>query len=180
MFLGNSATLLAGAVFTALLALLARSDVAARRIPNRLVAALAVAGLCAAATVFREPVGITGAPAGFALGLAVWLPFWLTGAIGAGDVKLAAAIGAWLGPAGVLAASLLAGIAGGVLAVAVLVRRRRIAPFVTGLALWGGAVQRGEWSPPLVDSKTDVLPYGVALSAGALLAGWLPVAWITL
>jgi prepilin peptidase CpaA len=141
---------------------------AARRIPNRLVAALAVAGLCAAATVFREQVGVAGAPAGVAIGLAVWMPFWLTGAIGAGDVKLAAAIGAWLGPAGVLAASLLAAIAGGVLAAVVLVRRRRVRSFATALALWVGALQRGELARPLVDARADLLPYGVALGVAGV------------
>jgi len=180
VFLGSVSTLLAGAVFTALLASIVRADVAARRIPNRLVIALLASGLCAAATVLRGEVGAANAAAGFALGLAVWLPFWLLGVIGAGDVKLAAAIGAWLGPAGAVEASLLAAIAGGILALAVLVRRRRLGALAAALALWVAALRRGELSRPLTDDKAELLPYGVVLAAGAVLAGWLPSTWLTL
>ena len=180
MFLGTPAAWLAGAVFTALLAAVARSDVAARRIPNALVATLIVTGAAAAATVMRPAVGLAGAAAGLALGLVLWLPFWLLRVLGAGDVKLAAAIGAWLGPAGVVQASLLAALAGGVLAAAVLARRGRIAHLATGAALWAAAAHRGELVRPPVDAKADVLPYGLALATGAALVAWLPATWLTL
>ena len=180
MFLGSAAGLFVGAIFTVLLAAVVRSDLAARRIPNRLVAVLVVTGSVAAATALREPVGFTGAIAGCALGLVVWLPFWLARVLGAGDVKLAAAIGVWLGPAGVLHASLLAALAGGVLALVVVARRGRLSALVTGLALWVGALQRGRLTRPLVNDTADLLPYGVALAVGAVLAGWLPAAWLAL
>ena len=180
MFLDGLAAQLAGALFTALLVAVARSDVAARRIPNALVVGLILAGVAAATTVLRESVGARGAAAGLALGLALWGPFWLLRVIGAGDVKLAAAVGAWLGPAGVVEASVLAALAGGLLALAVLARRRRLATLATAVALWTAAFRRGELSRPLVDDRADVLPYGVAIAAGAALAGWLPAAWITI
>jgi prepilin peptidase CpaA len=180
LFLASPGALTAGAVFTALLAVVGRSDVMCRKIPNRLVGMLVVAGLAAAVTVFREPVGLTGAVAGFALASVMWLPFWLLGMVGAGDVKLAAAIGVWLGPTGVVEASGLAAIAGGVIAVGVLARRGRLGPFGLSIALWVGAVRRGELTKPLASNTTDVLPYGVAITAGALLAGWLPAAWLQL
>ncbi len=180
MFLDNYYSLLAGAVFTALLAAVARSDIASRRIPNALALALVVSGACAAATVLRAPVGLEGAAAGFALGLALWAPFWLMRVLGAGDVKLAAAIGAWLGPAGVLEASVLAALAGGLLALGVLARRKRVVAMATSIALWAAALRRGQLTKPPVDEKADLLPYGVALAAGAALTGWLPAAWLTL
>lgn len=180
MFLESPLGPLAGAILTALLAVVARSDIAARRIPNALVLVVAVLGMCVGATILRAPVGLRGAIAGLALGLALWVPFWLMRVLGAGDVKLAAAIGTWLGPAGVLEASVLAAVAGGVLALAVLARRRRIAALASGVALWAAALQRGELTKPLVNDKTDVLPYGVALAVGAALTGWLPVAWLAL
>jgi prepilin peptidase CpaA len=40
--------------------------------------------------------------AGVAVGLAVLLPFFITGVMGAGDVKLLAAVGAWIGPTNTL------------------------------------------------------------------------------
>jgi prepilin peptidase CpaA len=180
MFLESPLGLLAGAIFTALLASVARSDISARRIPNALVLALVIVGACVAATILRAPVGVGGAAAGFALGLALWAPFWLLRVLGAGAVKLAAAIGTWLGPAGVLEASALAALAGGVLALAVLARRRRVAALATGVALWAAALQRGQLTKPLVNDKADLLPYGVALAVGAALTGWLPAAWLAL
>jgi prepilin peptidase CpaA len=180
LFAESSGALFAGALFTVLLVAVVCSDIAARRVPNRLVGALIVVGLAAAATVLREPVGLPGAAAGFGLALAVWLPFWLMGVLGAGDVKLAAAIGVWLGPAGVVQASVLAALAGGVLAAGVLARRHRLAPLAVSIALWVGALRRGRLTKPLVSSSTEVLPYGVALAVGAALTGWLPTSWLNL
>ena len=180
MFLESSASLVAGAIFTALLAAVARSDIAARRIPNALVLALIVTGAFVAISVLRHDVGLSRAAAGFALGLALWAPLWLIRMLGAGDVKLAAAIGTWLGPAGVLEASVLAAIAGGGLALLVLARRRRVAAVASGVALWTAALQRGQLTKPLVNDKSEVLPYGVALAVGGALSGWLPADWIVL
>ena len=178
VFVGSRGSLVAGAVFVVLLAAVARADVGARRIPNGLVAALIVAGLGAAATVLRQRVGVGGALGGLALGLALWLPFWVARVLGAGDVKLAAAVGAWLGPLGVIQASVLAALAGGVLALAVVARRRRLTHLAHATALWAGAVRRGELTRPLASNEAELLPYGVALAAGAALAGWLPAAWL--
>jgi hypothetical protein len=67
-----------------------------------------------------------------------------------------------------------------VLALAVLVRRGRVTALAGALALWVGAFRRGELSRPLADDRAELLPYGVALAAGAILAGWLPSSWMTL
>ena len=50
-------------------------------------------------------------------GTALFLPFFLLGGMGAGDVKLLAALGAWLGPRDALWLAVYASMAGGVLAV---------------------------------------------------------------
>jgi len=180
LFLATPEAVVTGLLFAALLAVAALSDVRSRRIPNQLVGPLAVVGLAAAVTVFRAPVGLTGAAAGFALALAMWGPFWLLRVLGAGDVKLAAAIGVWLGPAGVIEASVLAALAGGLLALCVLARRGRLGALTVSLALWVGALLRGRVTKPLASRTTEVLPYGVALAVGAVLAGWLPRAWLHL
>jgi prepilin peptidase CpaA len=180
LFLASHGALAAGVLFAALLATAVRSDIRSRRIPNRLVGALVVVGFAAAATVLREPVGLTGAVTGFGLALAMWGPFWLLRILGAGDVKLAAAIGVWLGPAGVVEASVLAALAGGVLALGVLARRGRLGGIAVSLALWAGALRRGRITKPLASNTTEVLPYGVALAVGAVLTGWLPATWFNL
>src|SRR5205809_160479 len=71
-------------------------------------------------------VAVAGALAGFAVGVALSLPGDVIGATGAGDVKLFAALGTWLGPAHIVMAFLYTAIAGGLLAVAVAARRRRL------------------------------------------------------
>ncbi|HKE87461.1 MAG TPA: A24 family peptidase [Vicinamibacterales bacterium] len=108
-------------------------DLRTRRIPNVLTGSLAVVGIGVAA-VKLGPVGIGGAVIGFFLGFAFMLPGYIFGATGAGDVKLFAAAGALLGPAATVRAFIYTAIAGGVLALVVAVRRRRLHRTLTGMA----------------------------------------------
>ena len=55
---------------------------------------------------------------GMALGLGVLLPLYLIGGMGAGDVKLYAGVGAWVGPAVVLPAFVVSAVVGGLMALA--------------------------------------------------------------
>ncbi len=94
------------------------TDVRSRRIPNVLTL-----GGAAAALVFHAVTaggaGVGAATIGWLVGTAVFLPFFLLGGMGAGDVKLMAALGAWLGPAEAFAIAIYASLAGGVLALGV-------------------------------------------------------------
>ena len=101
-------------------------DLRTGKIPNPLTAAVAAAGLGLAALGLTSQ-SIAGALAGAAVGFALLLPGYILGGTGAGDVKLLAALGIWLGPAGALMAFFYSAIAGGVLAVAHAVKRRRLA-----------------------------------------------------
>jgi prepilin peptidase CpaA len=85
----------------ALVATAAVTDLRARRIPNWLTLTVAVAGLAQSLTPFaltRFPQSLLGLLAGFAATFVLYI----LGGRGAGDVKLTAGIGAWLGPAAVL------------------------------------------------------------------------------
>ena len=62
---------------------------------------------------------------GLLLGFAVFFVFYAIGGMGAGDVKLMAAIGAFLGPKDVLFAALYTAIAGGVYAILLLVTQKQ-------------------------------------------------------
>ena len=84
------------------------------------------------------------------LGLALMLPGHLFGATGAGDVKLFAAVGALLGPAPIATAFLYTAIAGGVLAVVVALRRRRLRQTLErhgALVATAAAERRGDREP---------------------------------
>lgn len=151
-------------------------DVRTRRIPNALV----VSGL-AAALGLRAAFG-TGAfgagLAGAALGLAVTLPLFALGGMGGGDVKLLAAVGAFLGPARLPLALLVTALLGGFLALFAVVRRRALGRTLSNLggtlraaalalAARNRAALRTALPKPGPDAVT--IPYGVPIAAGALL-----------
>jgi prepilin peptidase CpaA len=91
------------------------TDLRSRRIPNWLVLPFLVAGIVVSAW-FHGWHGIGQSLCGLGLGALIFgVLFWL-GGMGMGDVKLCAAIGAWIGPAQLLTALVLTGLAGGVMA----------------------------------------------------------------
>ena len=174
-FAGSAAALGAGALFTALLAVACVSDLRTRRIPNVLNLVLAVGGVVFSVAAFPLGEAMARAGLGLLVGLAIWIPFWLLRFLGAGDVKLAAAAGAWLGAAGTLRAAVIALMVGGVLALGVLLWQRKLRDALVSAFAWSAAAHAGrlEAPSPLVRTKYQ-LPYGVALAMGAALAGWFP------
>jgi len=93
-------------------------DVASRRIPNLLTFGAALAAFAAHAS-FAGWSGLGTSLLGWVVGVALFFPVFALGGMGAGDVKLLGAIGAWLGAASVIWVGLFTGIAGGILAVVV-------------------------------------------------------------
>jgi prepilin peptidase CpaA len=173
-FGGTSAALLAGAVFTFLLAGACVSDLRSRRIPNVIVSALALSGIGYAFVMMTPQAALVHALGGSAVGLALWLPFWLVRVLGAGDVKLVAATGAWLGVAGVVEASLLGAAAGGVLAMWALTRHDGVAAGARRFGTWMLALRITRTVLPELTPKERRLPYGLAIGAGAAVAAWFP------
>lgn len=166
--------LLAGVLFTGLLVIACVSDVRTRRIPNSLVLTLALCGLGYALAIMSPWAALGRALTGSAVGLALWLPFWLARVLGAGDVKLAAASGAWLGAAGIAEASLLAAVAGGLLAVWALARTSGLRGAARRFGAWMIASRVTGTLAPEVTPRERRVPYGVAIAAGAAVAAWLP------
>src|SRR6202044_4039446 len=94
------------------------SDIRTARIPNFLTfGATAVALVYLAAS--NGWSGVAGAGEGWIVGVLLFSPFFALGGLGAGDVKLLGAIGAWLGPRETLWVALYASMAGGVMALIV-------------------------------------------------------------
>jgi prepilin peptidase CpaA len=145
------------------------------RLPN----ALTFSGLaCAlAASVLAQGIGLLDAVLGAASAFVLLFPLWMMRVTGAGDVKLLAMVGAFLGVPGVFFALFLTMFAGGV--------------YALGLGLFAGKLQRIganardllqhtalaalHRTPPHPGAIASVgkLPYGVCVFAGT--ASWL--AW---
>jgi prepilin peptidase CpaA len=113
----------AGAAATAI-------DLRTRRVPNALTVGTGVFGLALAAMQAGD-IGIGAALAGGLIGLALMLPGYVFGATGGGDVKLLAAFGTLLGPGDTVTAFVAMAIAGGGIALALMLRRR-----------WAGSTDR--------------------------------------
>lgn len=132
-----------------------------RRIPNRDVLLLAALGAMAA-LMEASPFGLSLGQAllGAALGLLALLPFYLLHWMGAGDVKLAAALGMWLGVAHAGEAWLIS--------------------VVLVIALGGGLQHAQLGGSQLVAWRTGQrmqplrqVPYGMALCTAAVAVWWL-------
>ncbi|MDT8342497.1 MAG: prepilin peptidase, partial [Longimicrobiales bacterium] len=152
------------------------TDLRERRIPNRVTVLGAGAALALAAA---ETGGLpTAALLGLGAALLVTFPLFALGALGAGDAKLAAVVGAFLGLDGLLPAALYAGLAGGLLGLASAVRRGVIVPVLleTGhrMAYLATLGRRGA-RVTIHDPDARTIPYGVAIAAGALMAWFLPL-----
>jgi prepilin peptidase CpaA len=167
----------AAAIAVVVLGVLASlSDLRTRRIPNSLTLGAAIV----APMFFGVIVGWHAAlwsVAGWCMGLLLFLPLFLLRGMGAGDVKLLAAFGAWLGPAGAWWVAIYGGIAGGAIAIPWLLWRGALGRTLSNawalLGFWRLAGLRPH--PELtVDSPRALrLPYAVPLAVGACATLWL-------
>ncbi|MBI3399853.1 MAG: prepilin peptidase [Acidobacteria bacterium] len=145
-------------------------DLRTRRVPNWLTFGVGALGLAAAAVRGHE---LGSAIGGLVLGLALMLPGHIVGATGAGDVKLLAALGAWLGPAGTFTAFLYSAIAGGALAIVVAVSRGRLRTTMertAALARSGGGLAAEIGRAP-AEGRFAYAP-AIAIGASAVALGW--------
>ena len=108
----------------ALLVAAACCDIKRFRIPNLITVPGVLLGL-ALNTALPDELGLTSALYGCALGLFGLLPLYLLRIWGAGDVKLMAMVGAFLGPTGMIITVLFSFLAGGVTALLVACHRRK-------------------------------------------------------
>src|ERR1017187_5404696 len=98
------------------LAVASFTDMRSRRIPNWLVLPFMVAGIAVSGWIGGGH-GIGPNVGGLVLGAVVLGAFFLMGGMGMGDVKLYAAIGAWIGPSQLILAMVITAMAGGVMAI---------------------------------------------------------------
>jgi prepilin peptidase CpaA len=177
MFTGSSTQLAGGVVFTLLLVVGCVTDLRSRKIPNELVLAILVTGWLFVLAVSQDAMRALGMSlAGTAVGFGIWILFYVVGVIGAGDVKFFAAAGAWLGPGATWRAALVAAVAGGVLAIIMLLMEKRLGAVLRRITLAASSRTLVAVPEQTIASgdKHRPLPYGVALAIGALVVAWVP------
>jgi prepilin peptidase CpaA len=148
------------------------TDLYDSRVPNWLTMPATVLALCFQSALDGMQ-GVMSGVAGWLTGFTLFIFFYVKGGMGAGDVKLIAAIGAFVGPARVLWISLYTALFGGIYALGIVVYSmwtrggwsetgRRLRHEGTSLLLTGGDVQ------PLVASLGSYprLRYAIAMALG--------------
>jgi len=161
------------------------TDLRNRRIPNVLVLVVFVAALALNLSgpangragpldLFPGALGLASSLAGALVGLGIFLPLYVLRAMGAGDVKLLAAIGALVGPAEIPGLALCVLLAGGLLAIVRMLISGNTAAVLRNMswlvAGWSGAAAQ-RFNPAL--HSADRMPYSIAIAGGLLAySGW--------
>ena len=151
------------------------SDLRTARIPNFLTF-----GAAAAALVYlllsHGWSGLAEGGEGWAVGVLLFAPFFALGGLGAGDVKLLGAMGAWLGPQETLWVALYASMAGGVMALIVALATGYLRRAITNLRMlvtYWQVVGIRPLPELTLSGQAPRLPYAVPITAGLLVMLWL-------
>jgi prepilin peptidase CpaA len=144
-----------------------------RRIPNWLTVSGCAAGVAVNTVLNRWP-GLQSALLGTLLGLGLLLPFVLLRSLGAGDWKLAGALGACLGPRPLMAVLMGTILIAGIMAVVAVIWKRRLGRTLLNIVHLAGALlaMRMPGSEvSLDDPQSTKIPFGVAMAVAVLLCG---------
>jgi prepilin peptidase CpaA len=143
------------------------------RVPNWLTFHFVIGGLAFAAWSGGSSA-LLWSLGGAALGLVLLLPLYSIGGMGAGDVKLLAGVGAWMGPALTLGAFVTAGLTGGLMALAMVAWSGR---YARHYAMFHTIKQEilTVRDPVLLSEKAAarkptmmLLPYGIPITVGSI------------
>jgi prepilin peptidase CpaA len=147
------------------------TDLRARRIPNWLVLPFMAAGIVVS-TWFFGWNGLGQSFAGLGLGILIYgFLFWV-GGMGAGDVKLAASIGAWIGPQQLFLALVITAMAGGVMVVLWAICGGFMKDLFSGTSvlLLGGQGKQSRSEIVLSNPLKRKMPYAPAIAIGTLIS----------
>ncbi|HLL69818.1 MAG TPA: prepilin peptidase [Pyrinomonadaceae bacterium] len=169
--MSGTLTIVSSALLIPLAVVITYYDARYRRIPNAFVLATLVAGL-SINSIFGGMQGALASLGGCALAFALMFMLHIFGAMGAGDVKLFAAIGSVVGASLVVPTFLVVVLTGGALAVVTMFRAgtvketlwRVVQIFVGFLPGW----EMPRFSVPA--ERRYTIPYGVAITVGSLIS----------
>lgn len=165
--------LLVGAILLSLVA--GYTDLRSRRIPNWLTAPGFLLGVTAS-TILGGWSGLKDSLLGTGLAFALLLPFWLLRSLGAGDLKYAAALGAYTGPGRLVDILIGSVLVAGVMALALVIYKRRLLETIRNIGhiLVSLVTFRLPGSHVTIDNPNALtIPKGVALALTVVLYGVL-------
>jgi prepilin peptidase CpaA len=182
----NSVTIVPMVVVTAFALVAAVSDFRKFRVPNVVTMPLLASGLLFHSIV-GGPDGLQTSVLGVLAGSGILLALFVLGMMGAGDVKLMAGVGAWLGTSLTLYVFIIAAVATGIYSLVILtrqraVRRALVSVYVTFcqiavLTRHLGAGDRLEAATQAEDRRARLVPFGVMIAIAmvllALCSPWL-------
>jgi prepilin peptidase CpaA len=168
--LGNQNIALA-LLFIPMAIIITYMDVRYRRIPNKLVLVTLIGGITLN-TLFGGTHGLLVSLGGFALAFGLMFFFHAFGTMGAGDVKLFAAIGAINGISLVLPTLLVVALTGGVVAIVKMVYSGRAKTTMFGVMRFFHGLLPGQTVPrfDIPADRSYTLPYAVPICFGSLLS----------
>jgi len=158
----------------------AATDVCTARIPNRLTYASLVSALLLRTTLLGVS-GLRSGTVGLLISGSLFLLLFVLGAMGGGDMKLMAAVGAWVGSTHVLILLLAAGLAGGGLAIGRMLLNKSVrqtlwnAVHLVRYRLTSGLQPHHELNVQSIGSQR--VPFGVAIAIGALSCAGKAIWW---
>jgi prepilin peptidase CpaA len=155
------------------LAIATFTDLRSCRIPNWLVLPFLVAGVAVSGWMHGWQ-GVEQSLLGIALGTVVLGVFCWMGGMGMGDLKLCAAVGAWIGPAQLLFALVITGMVGGIMALCWAIVGGFLGELLRGTGdLLFGLRKRGLRPHPdlvLNNPLTRKMPYAPAIAIGTVIS----------
>jgi prepilin peptidase CpaA len=181
---GIMTTWIPAAVALSIASVAAITDIIEYRVRNGITFSMIVGGMIYRAIVGGWP-GFCDSSEGAAFGLAVLVVPWLLGLMGAGDVKLLAGVGAWLGLTGAILTFIAAAAANFVYAVVLIIYRGKfresllmIKVITYRFVALGSHFGRSDlveecFSGP--EKRLRAIPFGVMVPIGILGTIWL--AW---
>jgi prepilin peptidase CpaA len=155
----------------------AGTDIRWRKIPNWLTLSGILAGFGVNCWLSGW-AGLATSGEGLLLGFGVYIVLYALRAMGAGDVKLMAAVGSVVGPTNWILVFIASALAGGVLAVALMIRSGRAKQtlwnsfFIVGELMHFRAPYERRKDLDVRDPRALNMPHGVAIAAGTMVCLW--------
>jgi prepilin peptidase CpaA len=154
-------------------------DLKSRRIPNWLSLAGIICGIALNSFLYGM-AGLKQSLTGMATAFGIYFLLYLVRAMGAGDVKLMAAVGAFVGPGNWFMIFLITALIGGVIALSVLAWRKRLRKtfdnvfFIVSEMMHFRAPYMGREELSVKSQKAFTLPHGAVIGLGCMVFLSLP------